>query len=361
MSPKNHDAEGEKTVASNRRARHDYEIIETYECGIVLTGDEVKSLRGGRATHQRGLRSRAQRRDVAGGDARRRRTSRATSAATTPRGPASCCCTATRSNALIHSRRSSDWPSCRCACTSRTAWRRWSSGWVAASASTRSASRREAAGRARDGARRGPPPMSERPSADHVIVRAGRPEDVSTVLRFWTQATSVASSTDDPESVRALLARDPEALLVAELDGRVVGTLIVGWDGWRAGLYRLAVDPSLRRGGIGGSLVRAGRASSLRARRTACRGGGDRGARSRCRVLAGHGLRARRARRAVRPRSPGRVNRVGGPAVYSIDNCIWGCTGFDLDVHRLGEAGRDPGCLVKRRINTSADNYALAA
>ena len=44
-----------------------------------------------------------------------------------------------------------------------------------------------------------------------------------------------------------------------------------------------------------------------------------------------------------------------------IDNCIWGCTGFDLDVHRLGEAGRDPGCLVKRRINTSADDYALAA
>ena len=48
MSPKAH--EGEKTVASNRKARHDYAIIETYECGIVLTGDEVKSLRGGRAS-----------------------------------------------------------------------------------------------------------------------------------------------------------------------------------------------------------------------------------------------------------------------------------------------------------------------
>jgi ribosomal protein S18 acetylase RimI-like enzyme len=93
--------------------------------------------------------------------------------------------------------------------------------------------------------------MSERPSAGPVVVRTGRSEDVATVLRFWTQATSVASSTDDPESVSALLARDPEALMVAELDGRVVGTLIVGWDGWRAGLYRLAVDPSLRRSGIG--------------------------------------------------------------------------------------------------------------
>jgi SsrA-binding protein len=48
MSPKAHD--GEKTVASNRRARHDYAITETYECGIQLTGDEVKSLREGRAS-----------------------------------------------------------------------------------------------------------------------------------------------------------------------------------------------------------------------------------------------------------------------------------------------------------------------
>ena len=44
------DREGEKTVASNRKARHDYTIIETFETGIVLTGDEVKSLRGGRAS-----------------------------------------------------------------------------------------------------------------------------------------------------------------------------------------------------------------------------------------------------------------------------------------------------------------------
>jgi SsrA-binding protein len=42
--------EGEKTVASNRKARHDYEILERYECGIKLTGTEVKSLRLGRAS-----------------------------------------------------------------------------------------------------------------------------------------------------------------------------------------------------------------------------------------------------------------------------------------------------------------------
>lgn len=38
-------AGGSKVVATNRRARHDYDIIDSFECGIVLTGSEVKSLR----------------------------------------------------------------------------------------------------------------------------------------------------------------------------------------------------------------------------------------------------------------------------------------------------------------------------
>jgi SsrA-binding protein len=37
-------------VATNRRARHDYDITETFETGVVLTGSEVKSLRAGRAS-----------------------------------------------------------------------------------------------------------------------------------------------------------------------------------------------------------------------------------------------------------------------------------------------------------------------
>ena len=41
---------GQKVVASNRKARHDYTIEDTYEAGLVLTGTEVKSLRAGRAS-----------------------------------------------------------------------------------------------------------------------------------------------------------------------------------------------------------------------------------------------------------------------------------------------------------------------
>jgi len=41
---------GRKVVATNRKARHDYAILDTFEAGIALTGTEVKSLRAGRAS-----------------------------------------------------------------------------------------------------------------------------------------------------------------------------------------------------------------------------------------------------------------------------------------------------------------------
>ncbi|WP_327577789.1 SsrA-binding protein SmpB [Streptomyces sp. NBC_00145] len=48
-SAKDKDGKG-KIVAQNKKARHDYAIVDTYEAGIVLTGTEVKSLRQGRAS-----------------------------------------------------------------------------------------------------------------------------------------------------------------------------------------------------------------------------------------------------------------------------------------------------------------------
>ena len=43
---------GEKLIVDNRRARHDYHVLERVEAGLVLTGTEVKSLRDGRASLQ---------------------------------------------------------------------------------------------------------------------------------------------------------------------------------------------------------------------------------------------------------------------------------------------------------------------
>jgi SsrA-binding protein len=46
------ESDGKKVVATNRKARHDYEILDTWEAGIVLKGPEVKSMRGGKVGFQ---------------------------------------------------------------------------------------------------------------------------------------------------------------------------------------------------------------------------------------------------------------------------------------------------------------------
>ena len=93
------------------------------------------------------------------------------------------------------------------------------------------------------------------PAGAAVVVRPGRLKEIPAVLGLWRAAGSVPSVSDDPTSLERLLATSEDALLVAEADGRLVGTIIAGWDGWRANLYRLAVLPSARRRGIARRLV----------------------------------------------------------------------------------------------------------
>ncbi|MGW0118648.1 GNAT family N-acetyltransferase [Streptomyces sp. NPDC003327] len=88
-------------------------------------------------------------------------------------------------------------------------------------------------------------------------IRAAVADEVQDVLAFWKEAAEGTSVSDDPEGVLRLVERDPEALILALSDGRIVGTVIAGWDGWRASLYRLAVDPARRRQGIASALLDA--------------------------------------------------------------------------------------------------------
>ena len=90
-----------------------------------------------------------------------------------------------------------------------------------------------------------------------LILRGARPDEVDSVLSFWTAAAEGKSVSDDRAGVLGLIERDPDALLLA-LDGdRIVGSVIAGFDGWRCHLYRLAVAPDRRREGIGGRLIAA--------------------------------------------------------------------------------------------------------
>jgi ribosomal protein S18 acetylase RimI-like enzyme len=87
-------------------------------------------------------------------------------------------------------------------------------------------------------------------------LREATGEDIAGVLAFWREAAQ-ATSTDSTEVLVSLVERDPGALIVAEVNGRIVGTVIAGWDGWRGSIYRLAVAVDQRRSGLGQTLLRA--------------------------------------------------------------------------------------------------------
>ncbi|QOV39894.1 GNAT family N-acetyltransferase [Streptomyces ferrugineus] len=88
-------------------------------------------------------------------------------------------------------------------------------------------------------------------------IRSATADDLDSVLAFWKTAAEGTSISDDRDGVERLVARDPEALILAEFDGELVGTVIAGFDGWRCHLYRLAVHPERRRRGIGAALLAA--------------------------------------------------------------------------------------------------------
>jgi ribosomal protein S18 acetylase RimI-like enzyme len=91
--------------------------------------------------------------------------------------------------------------------------------------------------------------------AETPAIRPARPDEVRQVLALWQEADATPSATDTPGELMKLLGEPSAVLLVAEADGRLAGTVIGGWDGWRGNIYRLAVHPAYRRRGIARALV----------------------------------------------------------------------------------------------------------
>jgi ribosomal protein S18 acetylase RimI-like enzyme len=95
--------------------------------------------------------------------------------------------------------------------------------------------------------------------SSYAIRRAG-PADIPAVLELWRVAETVPTVTDSASALRTLIAHDPDALLVAESGGQLVGSVIIAWDGWRGSFYRLAVRCGQRRSGMATALIREGEA-----------------------------------------------------------------------------------------------------
>ena len=86
-------------------------------------------------------------------------------------------------------------------------------------------------------------------------IREAKSDDFDAIVAFWSKIDRHTGLSDRSAYLQQFHDFSPELFLVAESEGRVVGTVIGGWDGWRAQIARLATDASLRRSGIAKALV----------------------------------------------------------------------------------------------------------
>ena len=83
------------------------------------------------------------------------------------------------------------------------------------------------------------------------------PEDYPSARFLWENAGSGihVRRSDEPEEIQKKLQRDPDLFLVAEAEGKMIGTVIGGFDGRRGIVYHLAVDADFRQHGVGSLLM----------------------------------------------------------------------------------------------------------
>ncbi len=89
----------------------------------------------------------------------------------------------------------------------------------------------------------------------NVIIREAAPADFEAIIEMWYRIDRHTELPDKAEYLQRFHDFSPDLFLVAEVDGRIAGSVIGGWDGWRGHIARLAAEPTLRRKGIARKLV----------------------------------------------------------------------------------------------------------
>lgn len=88
-----------------------------------------------------------------------------------------------------------------------------------------------------------------------MTIRAYREGDEAAVVALWNVSVTARPWNEPLSAIRRKLEVQREMFLVAEVDGRVVGTTMAGYDGHRGWIYSVAVDEHYRRRGIATALI----------------------------------------------------------------------------------------------------------
>ena len=89
------------------------------------------------------------------------------------------------------------------------------------------------------------------------MIRIMTMDDYEEVYKLWKKihGFGIRSIDDSREGIERFIKRNPETSIVAEMDGKIVGSILCGHDGRRGCFYHVCVDEAYRRRGIGKTMV----------------------------------------------------------------------------------------------------------
>lgn len=93
------------------------------------------------------------------------------------------------------------------------------------------------------------------PVGSQIKIRPYRVADEAAVIELWRAGDLLRPQNDPRKEIARKLKVNPEWLLVAEIDGKLVGVLMAGYEGRRGWINSFAVDPAHRKRGIGRALM----------------------------------------------------------------------------------------------------------